>query len=82
MAKDLWSGVLKGAAIGCLFGVGFGILETEGAFSDLSQREDANYLVEWNLQRNLIIVDTASVVSLVDGSPENKFRFGVIRIPF
>ena len=29
MAKDLWSGVLKGAAIGSLFGVGDGILETE-----------------------------------------------------
>ena len=82
MAKDLWSGVLKGAAVGSLFGVGYGILETEGAFSDVSQREHTKYLVEWNFKRNLIIVDTASVVSLIDGSPENKFRFGVLRIPF
>ena len=74
MAKDLWSGVLKGAAFGSLFGVGYGILETEGAFSDVSQREDTKYLVEWNFKRNLIIVDTASVVRLIDGSPENKLR--------
>ena len=82
MAKDLWSGVLKGAAVGCLFGVGYGILETEGAFSDISQREDAKYLGEWNIEKNLVIVDTASVLSLVDASPDNKFRFGVLRIPF
>ena len=82
MAKDLWSGVLRGAAVGSLFGVGYGILETEGAFSDVSQREDAKYLVEWNIKKNLVIVDTASVLSLVDASPENKFRFGVLRIPF
>lgn len=30
MAKDLWSGVLKGAAVGSLFGIGYGILETKG----------------------------------------------------
>ena len=53
-----------------------------GAFSDISQREDANYLVEWNIKKNLVIVDTASVVSLIDVSPEKKFRFGVLRIPF
>ena len=82
MAKDLWSGGLRGAAVGSLFGVGYGILETEGAFSDVSQREDAKYLVEWNIKRNLVIVDTASVVGLVDASLENKFRFGVLRIPF
>ena len=82
MAKDLWSGVLKGAAVGSLFGVGYGILETEGAFSDVKHRQDAKYLVEWNFKRNLIIVDSASVLSLVHGSPENKFRFGVLRIPF
>ena len=82
MAKDLWSGVLKGAAVGSLFGVGYGILETEEAFSDISQREDAKYLVEWNIEKNLVIVDTASVISLVEGSPENKFSFGVLRIPF
>ena len=82
MAKDLWCGVLKRAAVGSLFGVGFGILETEGAFSDPNQREDANYLVKWNIKKNSVVVDTASVVSLVDVSPENKFRFGVLRIPF
>jgi len=82
MAKDLWSGVLRGAAVGSLFGVGYGILETEGAFSDVKHRQDAKYLVEWNIKRNLIIVDTASVLSLIDGSPENKYRFGVLRIPF
>ena len=72
----------KGAAVGSLFGVGYGILETEGAFSDVNQREDTKYLVEWNFKRNLIIVDTASVISLAEGSPENKFSFGVLRIPF
>ena len=82
MAKDLWSGVLKRAAVGSLFGVGFDILETDGAFSDPNQREDANYLVEWNIKKNSVIVDTPSVVSLIDGSPENKFRFGVLRITF
>ena len=82
MAKDLWSGVLRGAAVGSLFGVGYGILETEGAFSDVKHRQDAKYLVEWNIKKNLVIVDTASVVSLIDVSPENKFRFGVLRIPF
>ena len=64
------------------FEIGFGILETEGAFSDVKHRQDARYLVEWNFKRNLIIVDTASVLRLIDGSPENKYRFGVLRIPF
>ena len=72
----------KRSSCGSLFGVGYGILETEGAFSEISQREDAKYLVEWNIKKNLVIVDTASVVSHIDGSPENKFRFGVLRIPF
>ncbi len=82
MAKDLCSGVLKRAAVGSLFGVVYSILETEGAFSDLSQREDASYLVEWKIKKNLVIVDIDSVEGLVDGSPENKFRFDVLRIHF
>ena len=47
-AKVLWSGILRGSALGALFGVGYGFLEKEGVLKSSGRNDKPQgYLFSW-----------------------------------
>ena len=52
MAEDLRGRVVRGGALGALFGVGYGILEKEGVFGRLqNQTIPQAYVFEWDKKK-------------------------------
>ncbi len=61
MAEDLRGRVVRGGALGALFGVGYGILEKEGVFGRLqNQTIPQAYVFEWDKKEKRITINPLS----------------------
>ena len=68
-SKVLWSGILRGSALGALFGIGYGFLEKEGVLN--SSREEGNsqgYLFSWDQRRKSMEFDPIRSLELLSFS--------------
>ena len=83
MAEDLRGRLLRGGALGALFGVGYGILEKEGVFGHLkNQKIPKAYVLEWDKKENRITIDPLSPLENLNENLYGEYRLGLLKVKF
>ena len=83
MAEDLRGRLVRGGAIGALFGVGYGILEKEGVFGHLkNQKIPKAYVLEWDKKENRITIDPLSPLENLNENLYGEYRLGLLKVRF
>ena len=83
MAEDLRGRLLRGGALGALFGVGYGILEKEGVFGHLkNQKIPKAYVLEWDKKENRITIDPLSPLENLNENLYGEYRLGLLKVRF
>ena len=83
MAEDLRGRVVRGGALGALFGVGYGILEKEGVFGRLqNQTIPQAYVFEWDKKEKRITINPLSPLENLNENLNGEFRLGLLKFGF
>ena len=83
MAEDLRGRVVRGGALGALFGVGYGILEKEGVFGRLqNQTIPQAYVFEWDKKEKRITINPLSPLENLNEKLNGEYRLGLLKVRF
>ena len=83
MAEDLRGRVVRGGALGALFGVGYGILEKEGVFGRLqNQTIPQAYVFEWDKKEKRITINPLSPLDNLNENLNGEYRLGLLKFGF
>jgi hypothetical protein len=83
MAEDLRGRVVRGGALGALFGVGYGILEKEGVFGRLqNQTIPQAYVFEWDKKEKRITINPLSPIENLNENLYGEYRLGLLKVRF
>ena len=83
MAEDLRGRLLRGGAIGALFGVGYGILEKEGVFGHLNnQNIPQAYVFEWDKKEKRITINPLSPLENLNENFNSEYCLGLLKVRF
>ena len=83
MAEDLRGKLLRGGALGALFGVGYGFLEKEGVFSQLTNKNiPKTYVLEWDKKENRITINPLSPLENLNENLNGEYRLGLLKVRF
>ena len=83
MAEDLRGRLVRGGAIGALFGVGYGILEKEGVFGRLqNQTIPQAYVFEWDKKEKRITINPLSPLENLNENLNGEYRLGLLKFGF
>tara|TARA_B100001971_G_C18013604_1_gene443664 strand:- start:317 stop:733 length:417 start_codon:yes stop_codon:yes gene_type:complete len=83
MAEDLRGRVVRGGALGALFGVGYGILEKEGVFGRLqNQTIPQAYVFEWDKKEKRITINPLSPLENLNENFNSEYCLGLLKVRF
>lgn len=83
MAEDLRGRLLRGGALGALFGVGYGILEKEGVFGRLqNQTIPQAYVFEWDKKEKRITINPLSPLENLNENFNSEYCLGLLKVRF
>ena len=83
MAEDLRGRLVRGGALGALFGVGYGILEKEGVFGRLqNQTIRKAYVFEWDKKEKRITINPLSPLENLNENLNGEYRLGLLKVRF
>ena len=83
MAEDLRGRLVRGGALGALFGVGYGILEKEGVFGRLqNQTIPQAYVFEWDKKEKRITINPFSPIENLNENLNGEYRLGLLKVRF
>ena len=83
MAEDLRGRVVRGGALGALFGVGYGILEKEGVFGRLQNETIPQaYVFEWDKKEKRITINPLSPIENLNENLYGEYRLGLLKVRF
>ena len=82
-AKVLWSGILRGSALGALFGVGYGFLEKEGLFKSSGRNgKPQGYLFSWDTKEKSISFEPTESLRLISLSVKKSYSLNLFQAKF
>ena len=83
MAEDLRGRVVRGGALGALFGIGYGILEKEGVFGRLqNQTIPQAYVFEWDKKEKRITINPLSPLENLNENFNSEYCLGLLKVRF
>jgi len=83
MAEDLRGKLLRGGALGALFGVGYGFLEKEGVFGRLqNQTIPQAYVFEWDKKEKRITINPLSPLENLNENFNSEYCLGLLKVRF
>ena len=82
-AKVLWSGILRGSALGALFGVGYGFLEKEGVLKSSGRNDKPQgYLFSWDGKKKSMDFEPMGSLRLMGLSEEKSYSLNLFQVKF
>ena len=83
MAEDLRGRLVRGGALGALFGIGYGILEKEGVFGRLqNQTIPQAYVFEWDKKEKRITINPLSPLENLNENFNSEYCLGLLKVRF
>ncbi len=82
-AKVLWSGILRGSALGALFGVGYEFLEKEGVLKSSGRNDKPQgYLFSWDGKKKSMDFEPMGSLRLMSLYEEKSYSLNLFKASF